>query len=434
MITLTAPGFFLASMVAAALVGVLHLLARQERRAEPLPTARFVPNDLASSVVRADRLRDRALLALRVGAVLMIGLAAARPIWTRPAAGTMRVILVDQTASTVSSNNALNAVRALAQGAELRIIVFDTATRMVPLDALGRVLLDSTAHSARQGSISTALVAGIREGLALRARYRRVELHLVSPVATGEMDAATQLVRSQWSDSLFVHRVAAAEEVATPMTVDLAPDDEDPIGAAARLALPRADAGGNASVRMRRGARSAADSAWARSGGRVLVTWPGQNDPIASDTLAALATTSGVVVAYFARRATPTMGIPIAWWSDGTAAATEVPNGDGCIRVIGFTPPVAGDGALTFGMQRLLRRLAAPCGPVTDTSLLSGQQLADLVPPVQLVVPREAPLPAAERSWIALALLLAALLLLAAEWHVRERPRMTPEPPIRGLP
>ena len=59
MITLAVPGFFVASLVAAALVVALHLLARHERRAEPLPTARFVPNDLASSVVRFDRLRER---------------------------------------------------------------------------------------------------------------------------------------------------------------------------------------------------------------------------------------------------------------------------------------------------------------------------------------------------------------------------------------
>ena len=422
MVTLAAPGLFVAALVAAAVVVGLHLLARRERRAEPLPTARFVPIDLASSVIRLDQWRDRALLALRVAAILTIGLAAARPIWTRRAVGTMRVILVDRSSPTASSHAVLASVRALAQGAGVTIIAFDTVPRIVPRDALGRDLTDGLAPTVGQASISAGLIAGIREGLALRRRYQRVELHLVSPLTAGAVDAATLGVRGQWPDSLFVHRVPAVEIATSRLSVDVALAQDDPIGAAIRLALSLGDADGSASVRMRRGLPSAQDVAWGQRGRHVLVSWPERTAPDMPDTLAALATTNGTVVAYFAKSPASTAGEPIAWWSDGALAATEGPNGDGCIRMIGFAPPVAGDGAVSFGMQRLMRRLAAPCGAVIDASPLSAGPLAELVAPAQRLTADGVPLAAAERSWIAVWLLVGGLLLLVAEWRVRDRP------------
>ena len=432
MVTLALPAFLAAAFVAAAVVVGLHLLARRAQRAEPLPTARFVPADLASSVIRPDQWRDRALMALRVTAILLIGLAAARPIWTRRAAGTMRVILVDRTATTASSNDVVDSVRALAQGTPVSIVSFDTVSRLVPLDALARDLSAGTAPAVGQASLSVGLIAGIREGLALRRRYQRVELHLVSPVSAAAVDAATLAVRGQWPDSLYIHRVQLAEQVVSRPAVDVALTEDDPISAAVRLSLPLGDAAGNASVRMRRGMLSLQDSVWGRRGRHVLVSWPGPAVPDRPDTLAALATTYGAVVAYFSRSPASAAGAPIAWWSDGAVAATETANGDGCIRTMRFAPPVTGDGAVSFGMQRLMRRMAAPCGGVIDASPLPAVRLAALIAPAQRLTAERAPLVAVEGSRIAVWILVAGLLLLAAEWYVRDRPGRAVERSVGG--
>ncbi|MEP7348100.1 MAG: hypothetical protein ABI877_22715, partial [Gemmatimonadaceae bacterium] len=271
-------------------------------------------------------------------------------------------------------------------------------------------------------AISTVLITGVREALALLPRNTRVELHLVSPVMRGEVDAATLAIRAQWPDSLFVHRVPVREEVAPVPSADVDLDEDDPVGASARLALRHETAPGSASIRVRRGAISPTDSVWGRGGGRVLVKWPMMDASGAPDTIAAVATTQGAVVGFFTSSPIPQAGEPIAWWSDGSVAAREVPNGNGCIRVIGFSPSSTGDGALSFGMQRLMRRLAAPCGPVVDASVVSAQEIAALVARPQGVERPAAVLPVLEHSWLAVWLLLAALVMLLAEWYLRDRP------------
>lgn len=342
----------------------------------------------------------------------------------------MRVILVDRSGDAASLKATLNSVRSLTTGGgtKARIVAFDSIPRVVPLDALGPVLLDTTARVSH-GSISAALVAGVREALALDPHYERVELHLVSPLIRGEVDAATRQVRAQWADSLFVHRVAVSEATAALQTVDVELNEDDPISAAAHLALPRGDIGRNAVVRMLRGVPTGADSRWGRGTGHVLVIWPAADTSVAADTLAGVVSQEGVVVAYFTRRALPDLGTPIAWWSDGAVAAREVPNGGGCRRAIGFSPPVVGDGALSLGMQHLVRRLAAPCGPIADATALSPAEYAQLVAPPEPVVRRDVAPPAIERSSLAVWLLLAALLLLLAEWYLRGRPERLAESP-----
>ncbi len=433
MFTLAVPGFFVATLVAAAVVVGLHLLARHERRAEPLPTARFVPNDMASSVVRIDRLRDLALLLLRIAALLLIGLATARPTWVRRTTETMRVILVDRGA-LASSNAAMDSVLALTREAQSSIIAFDSVPRIVTLAALGQEFRDPPASRAVDGAISAALVAGVREALALLPRYARVELHIVSPVTRGAGDAATLAIRRQWPDSLFVHRTSPADVGMSSPSVDLEIDVDDPIGAAARLALPLGNTSGIASVRMRRGLPSSADSAWGRTSGRVLVSWPARDSSSTPDTLAAVATTQGAMVGFFTRSRTPESGEAIAWWSDGEVAARELPNGDGCIRMVGFSPSAMGDGALSPGMQRMMRRLAARCGSDVDTSLLPSHELAALVaPPAGITPPAAVARRAAARSWLSVWLLVAGLLMLLAEWYLRARPENAPGLPVGGV-
>jgi hypothetical protein len=201
-------------------------------------------------------------------------------------------------------------------------------------------------------------------------------------------------------------------------------DDDDPVGAVARLALAHDPALGEPTVRIRRGPPTPEDSAWVRAaaGGRALMVWPHSSGGTSvGDTLAAVVTTSGAVVSYFARRE------PIAWWADGTPAAREGAIGGGCIREVGFSLPEAGDGALSVGTQRLMQRLAESCGASGDRAALPPDELKRLVAPPEASVRAHFDAPAPARSWLAIAALLGGLVLLLAEWYVRDRGRMGAE-------
>lgn len=417
MFTLAAPALFAASAVAAALVVGLHLLARHERRAEPLPTARFVPNELASSVVRIDRLRDAALLAVRVAALLLIGLAAARPTWARRDSRTMRVVLVDR-GDRDRSREVTDSVRKVIGNDPSVVIAFDSVSETAA--AASRVRPDSE-HKV-PGSISAALIAGLRAAEPMRARYARVELHLVSEVRRGQVDQATMAIRRLWHDSLFVHRLASRVTDIPPPVLDTDLTDDDPIGASARLALGGAGDPVGATVRMRRGSVTAADSTWGSGNGRVLVQWPSL-ELAAPDTLAAVVGQAASVIGYVTRTQVPGSGTAILWWGDGTVAATESPNGTGCIRTIGFAPSAAGDGALSFAMQRLMRQLAAPCGTAEDRVPLPADEVAALIaPPPSTAAERDGPaVSSAGRPWLAILLLLLGLVMLLADWYLRTR-------------
>ena len=107
-----------------------------------------------------------------------------------------------------------------------------------------------------------------------------------------------------------------------------------------------------------------------------------------------------------------------------------MPNGDGCIRTIGFAPASAGDGALSFSMQRLMRRIAAPCGEVIDPSPVPGDALSQLVVPPGTSPPEATTQERTPQRWLAIGLLLAGVLLLLAEWYVRSQATTTGLKPV----
>ena len=72
--------------VSAAVIA-LHILASKNPRVTPLPTARFIPDVPLRATARAMRLSDVLLLLLRVAAVMLVGLAFARPEVTRGETG-----------------------------------------------------------------------------------------------------------------------------------------------------------------------------------------------------------------------------------------------------------------------------------------------------------------------------------------------------------
>lgn len=436
--TLLAPWWLVAGAGAALAVVALHLIARHVLPPTPLPTARFIPVHPARASARALRPTDPLLLVLRVLIVLLIALALAGPVAAPARVPVARVILLDRSRAAARAGAALDdSVAALARDGDL-VVAFDSAAAP-PLAVHGRWRGASPATRAA-GSISTALVAGQRAALALRARADSVAMVLVSPVAREELDAATPGIRALWPGRI---RLVGAEPsrgrdssgTAAPLEHGAAPaldvrpaaTGDDPVSAAARLfALQRADA----PARVVRGAATAADSAWARRG-HVLVLWPAAGPPPrwrtrdVADTVGALAAPGALLVSPFVRRWQPAGGGRItrvvARWGDGAPAAVERALAMGCVREVGVMLPRASDLAIRPAFARFLAALAAPCGGATDLrpaddaarSMLAGRGGPTPTALLATLPLRDAPLV----PW----LLGAALALVLPEMLVRRR-------------
>jgi len=366
---LAAPGFLFAALGVAGAVVALHLLAWRRPPPTPFPTARFAPPMAVRTVSRDLRLRDRRLLLVRVLAVLLAGLALARPQVAPAPRGAARVLLLDASRRVANLDEVRDSARVRSRGAD--------AVSWVRVDSVARVLPDSVLGdpSAARGRLSAGLVAAVREAHRLAARHAPVELVVISPFAVESWDSATEVVRRAWPGGVSVVRVAArlsdagaardAAGAAPPLApqVDL-PLPSDPVGAAFALALALDDAVHR--LRVRREGLAAADSAWAERGG-VVVSWPRRDDrtaPSTSPTRLALLTDGE------RSAAGPFAPLPIAAdggdavlrWGDGAPAATERRHGAGCLRTVGIDVPDIGDAMLRPGFVRLVRALAAPCG------------------------------------------------------------------------
>src|ERR1700712_5732003 len=92
--TFLAPWALWAAGAVSAAVIALHILASKNPRVTPLPTARFIPDVPLRATARAMRLSD-VLMLLRVAAVMLVGLAFARPERTEGRRVVGRVVLVD---------------------------------------------------------------------------------------------------------------------------------------------------------------------------------------------------------------------------------------------------------------------------------------------------------------------------------------------------
>ncbi|NUS46754.1 MAG: hypothetical protein HOQ15_04085, partial [Gemmatimonadaceae bacterium] len=205
-----APWALVIGGLAAAGAVLLHLVARQRPAAYLFPTTRFIPDrrTLVSRVVR--RPRDPVLLALRVGLLLSAAAAFARPVLTSSRQPRARVVMLDRSRAVASPAQALAQARSfISEGVSVRMIAFDTAATLVP-DAAG---LDSLAADSRpraaMGSLTAALVAAERAASSLGATADTIELLVVSPIAAGELDAATDSVRARWPGRITLVRVAA---------------------------------------------------------------------------------------------------------------------------------------------------------------------------------------------------------------------------------
>lgn len=414
MMSFAAPEYLWGAALGALVVVGLHLLARRERRADVLPTARFVPERVATSVVRPDRLKDVAILSLRVLALALIGLAAARPAWDARSAGIARVIVLDRAAG--EWRPAADVVRRLARDGTTSLVVVDSSARLAEPDQLAAD--PDTVGYPTAASLSAALVLAVRQANAFTARFARVELHVVSPLRLQEVDAATLPIRRLWADSITLHDVPVRDKIEPARGLETTLDDDDVVGAAVRLTVPvRTD--GQATVRARRGTPTVEDLQWVGEAPRVLLAWPDTSIARQSqDSLDAVTSTLATVVGYFRRDTASLKGVPILWWRDGAVAATEARTGKGCVRSVGFVPGSRGDAAISIGVRRVVERLTGPCGAAQPGDPLPPPLRSALAAPASTRTGAGAASPQGSRLVPAL-LLLGALLALAAEQWMR---------------
>jgi hypothetical protein len=437
-VTFLSPWALWAAGAVSAAVIALHILASKNPRVTPLPTTRFVPDVPLRATARAMRLSDVLLMLVRVAAVMLVGVAVARPELTRGRRAVGRVVLVDASRALGSrSEVADSAARILARGDVL--IAFDSGARAIrggSASALRAALADSNTK-APHGSLSTALVAAMRASSSLRADADSVEIVLVSPLAAEEWDAATAAIRAVWPGRVRLVRVAAAKPIvaaATRIEVVNASLD-DPVRATASLragvVTSAARSAENPVARIDRGSPVASDTEWARDRAHTLVRWPATFDSTGwhtrarADTTGALLVGEGdaaaVVVSPFARRVDPAEGRIIARWADGAAAATERTLGAGCVRDVAIPIASAGDLALRESTRRLVAALSSPCGGVVRYASASDSALVQLRGAGPLVATRALERRTAPPGHLATWLLATALALLLIEPLLRRQ-------------
>jgi hypothetical protein len=441
-VTFLAPWALWAAGAVSAAVIALHILASRNPRVTPLPTARFIPDVPLRATARAMRLTDVALMILRVAAVMLVGVAFARPELSRGRRAVGRVVMVDASRALGSRAEAADsAARLLARGDVL--IAFDSSAHVIhngSTESLRAALADSNTRAPR-GSLSTALAAAMRAASTLRADADSVEIVLVSPLAAEEWDAATTAIRAVWRGRVRLVRVGAARPgIAARIEVTNASLD-DPVRAAASLrggaaltgaaSTPGAANAQMSFARIDRGSPLASDTAWARDRAHTLVRWPAHVDSSGWHMRARVDTVGGVlarqgaaaavVVSPFARTVDPAPGRVIARWVDGTAAATERALGAGCVRDVAIPIARTGDLALRESTRRLVAALASPCGGDETYTAASDSALVQLRGTGPLVATRALERRTAPRGHLATWLLAAALVLLLLEPLLRRQ-------------
>ncbi len=386
--TLLAPLYLMVAAAVATGVVALHFLSTRDSRSEPLPTARFVPEDSLRATALVLRPSDLLLLMLRVLAVLLIGMALAQPRFRQPARAVATIVVVD--ASRAVERPAEVADSAMSYIADAAaVVIFDSVARELlvgtrdSLEALGR--RGSLANTG-SGSLSAAMLVALRAASRLRDQADSLRLVLVSPLVAEERDAATMSLRALWPGRIDVVRVAAASSaVVTPV----APER-----------IVWADSG-QASGWMR---RSTVDTIGAVRMGNTVVVLPLAREWELPD-----------------EEVSRTGARVIARWPDGEPAAVDQLQGSQCVRSIGITLPRSRDLLLRTDLQRLIEEMRGPCGEVTDFTPLSGVELSNLVAAGPLAP--AAALPRREVSWSPLTiwLLAAALLILLLEVAARRQ-------------
>jgi hypothetical protein len=408
--------------VAALAAIALHFIARSRPLAEPLPTARFIPQRPIHARTRSIALSDVALLLVRVAALMLLAAAIAGPVVAAARGRIARVVVADRSRDVANVQELRDSVRAVLRAGDV-LVAFDSDAAVVPgLDSLVRV-------DAR-GSLSSGLASAVRAGASLATRVDSVELVIVSPLTSAEVDAATAPVRALWPGRARLVRLAPTPVPASaPPRVAAAATGDDPVVAGLSL---MGDVAANGNVRLVRTRVAASDSAWARDSGHVLIHWPSQDDNArwpkraTIDAIGGVASDGGVIVARFPRLWVID-GRAIAHWADGEPAAVERPLGGGCIRDVAIVFDPSSDVTLRAPFRAFVRPLLDPCGGARATLPLDGAQAGALTRAGALASSAQLRDRASESSrWTPLLLFAVAALLLLELAMRRSEKRMAP--------
>jgi len=398
-----------------ALVAV-HFIARDRPVAEPLPTARFVPDRRIHARTTSFALTDLLLLVLRIAAVAAIGLGVAGPTIAGGRGRVARIVLVDRSRGVLSVAEARDSVRSM--GAADVLIAFDSAARTLTTPRS----LDSVEKTGAVGSLSAAFAAANAAAGSVASRADSIEVLLVSPATDEEVDAATPAIRAAWPGRVRLLRVHA-DTTSTPVGggLELPRTSNDPVVAGLSL-VPSGEL--QSSVRLVRGRLSAADTAWGREAGRVLVHWPA-SDSVADwpkratiDAIGGVASGTGALVARLPRL-WAVNGRAIARWADGEPAAVERAFGAGCVRDVAVLVDPASDVTLRAPFRDFARALLGPCGGTRAFGSADSVTLSRLAGTGPLAAARLFRVAASESSRFTPWLLLLGAGLLLAELGLR---------------
>ena len=378
------PSALIVAGVAALATIALHFIARSRPVAESLPTARFVPHRPVHARARSMALSDVLLLLLRVAAVLVLGAAVAAPVFAAARGRVTRIILVDRSRDVADVREARDSVRALLRDGDV-LVAFDTAAARVSGTAIDAAPVDAA------GSLSSALAMAMRVAAQISAKTDSIELDVVSPLAVEELDDATLKIRAEWPGRVRVVPLRAPTTNARAPRVESNAAQNDIVLAGLSLAGVLRPSG---DVRVVRGHATAADSAWARNSGNVLVHWPVSDSaadwqPRATiDAIGGVTSSSGTLIGRFPRAWTLN-GRALARWVDGEPAAVEHSIGRGCIRDVGIVFDPASDITLRAPFRQFVARLLEPCGGIRRTERADSAVIAALAGGSEL--PRFAP-------------------------------------------
>ncbi|HET7551340.1 MAG TPA: BatA domain-containing protein [Gemmatimonadaceae bacterium] len=417
-----APAFLIGAAAVSAAVVVLHFIVTREPKTAPLPTARFAPDLPVRAQSRAIHLQDLLLLLLRVLLILAVGAALAQPVLRPPRRDVARIVLVDRSRAVADPAEVVDSARSLLGDGDA-LVLFDESASVVR-----EAIEDSLASlgSAREvGRLSSALIAGLRAASSMRDAADSLEMVVVSPLVSEELDAATDSVRALWPGALRLIPVTARRDSSIEHATSIVGAADDPL----RFAL---HSGSNVlahdTVRVVRGSLSVADSVWVRGGqGRVLVYWPaggieGVDTPTlppawaprsAADTVGAVIADDAVVVAPFVRYAelrepadssSANQDLTtrvVARWVDGRPAATEEVYDRSCFRTVTVPVPARGDLVLRPRFAEFAAKLLRPCGGATPLTASTEARLAALagtdedrlVPRSEIAPPSRVPQP-----------------------------------------
>ncbi len=461
MIAFALPWLFALGAVASLGVVALHFLSVRQPPELLLPTARFLDEGQVRAVSSSAQPSDLLLLMLRVLALLLACAALAGPRWVSRSNSTARIVVAD--------------VALRGDSVALRRLVDSTAAQVVVRFVWSGASGDSGgAASDAVGwprgirvDLTAALPMAVRAAASVATAMPDIDslsLYVVTPTPVRVSADAWRAWRTTWPGAVHLRtspttaRDGPTDSIglsAPRLRFDTSGVDvrvDDPVRAA--FNLPAAEPAQSIVVRrgeiVSRGETSTADPS-----ADVTIVWPVSGVPPGwrpvSDSSGAVVAHGVALVASWQRTAIPPAdgmrgARAIAWWGDGTPAALEYRIGAQCLREVGIAVAPSSDLLLDANARGVLSALRAPCGElaaaaataaregvsarVNDSLSASvtdlerdpmGASVGDAAAPAAYFRADSASRIGSMPRWLTPVLLALALLLLLAEWFLRDR-------------